>query len=114
MSKSLWKRKGECDGCGLCCEIIARVELDFNENEPEWLAARGLPREGTKWFTIIDPCPQLQEDKKCGIYEDRPNTCREFPTKPDDLVELSCTYWFEHKITGQTFGGLRSPHPGLS
>ncbi len=31
------------------------------------------------WFLLIDnPCSHLQEDGRCGIYEQRPQICREY------------------------------------
>ncbi|MCK5397682.1 MAG: YkgJ family cysteine cluster protein, partial [Thermoplasmata archaeon] len=32
---------------------------------------------------------------KCMIHRNRPKQCREFPSKPVQLVSHSCGYWFE-------------------
>jgi Fe-S-cluster containining protein len=32
------------------------------------------------------PCPMLQEDGKCGIYEKRPITCRTYTCVGDDRI----------------------------
>ena len=62
-------RRGECNRCGACCEILFK-------------------------------CPFLKKhgdgETTCGIYEDRPNQCKLFPTEQRDLEEVrgSCTYSF--------------------
>ena len=34
---------------------------------------------------------------KCSIYEDRPQVCKDFPTKYTNFKYYpSCTYWFEN------------------
>jgi len=35
------------------------------------------------------PCKNLQDDGRCGIYENRPNICREFPPKDEQCEFLS-------------------------
>jgi len=112
MGTMTWIRKGECDMCGFCCESIAQISLDFTPTgDPEWMKVRGLPPSGIKWFHIVDPCPQLSEEKLCKIYEDRPKTCVNFPSDPHELVNAPCTYWFEDDETGEKLGGTRSPYP---
>ena len=35
---------------------------------------------------------------ECSIYEDRPQICRDFPTREtENLKYPSCTYWFDVK-----------------
>lgn len=107
-----WVKKGECDGCGYCCKAITHpIEIDFSGNDPDWLKARGIPKDGIKWLAVIDPCPQLTEENRCTIYEDRPNQCKDFPTDPSQLERIPCTYWFENVVTGEKIGGTRSPFP---
>jgi hypothetical protein len=68
--ESLGLRRGECNRCGACCEILFRCPFLKKHND------------GTS---------------TCGIYEDRPNQCRLFPIEPCDLsdVRVSCSYFFE-------------------
>jgi hypothetical protein len=62
-------RRGECNRCGACCEILFKCPF--------------LRRhaDGTT---------------SCGIYSDRPNQCRLFPIDWRDLEEVRgrCSYYF--------------------
>lgn len=65
-------RRGECNRCGACCELVFK-------------------------------CPFLKKQadgsSTCGIYENRPNQCRLFPTEQRDIAEVrgSCSYYFIEK-----------------
>ena len=65
-------RRGECNRCGACCELVFK-------------------------------CPFLKKQadgsSMCGIYENRPNQCRLFPTEQRDIAEVrgSCSYYFIEK-----------------
>jgi hypothetical protein len=65
-------RRGECNRCGACCEILFKC-----------------------------PFLKKHEDgaSTCGIYEDRPNQCRLFPIEKRDLEEVrgSCSFYFIEK-----------------
>ena len=69
---SLALRRGECNRCGACCELVFK-------------------------------CPFLKKQSDgtslCGIYENRPNSCRLFPIEQRDIQELrgSCSYYFIEK-----------------
>ena len=69
---SLALRRGECNRCGACCELVFK-------------------------------CPFLKKNSDgttlCGIYENRPNSCRLFPIEQRDIQELrgSCSYYFIEK-----------------
>ena len=69
---SLSLRRGECNRCGACCELVFK-------------------------------CPFLKKQSDgtslCGIYENRPNSCRLFPIEQRDIQELrgSCSYYFIEK-----------------
>ena len=66
---SLALRRGECNRCGACCEIL--FKCPFLKKH----------KDGTT---------------TCGIYEDRPNVCRLFPIDKRDLQEVrgSCSFYF--------------------
>lgn len=102
-----WVRKGECNGCGFCCQAIAYVQLDFPNlvDDQEFLKVRGIFPDGTKRLHVIDPCSKLLPDNKCEIYEDRPKTCRDFPTEPALIIDTPCSYWFENTETGEIVRG---------
>jgi hypothetical protein len=69
---SLSLRRGECNRCGACCELVFK-------------------------------CPFLKKQSDgtslCGIYENRPNSCRLFPIEQRDIQEVrgSCSYYFIEK-----------------
>lgn len=69
---SLALRRGDCNRCGACCEILFKC-----------------------------PFLKKHEDgsSTCGIYEDRPNQCRLYPIQRRDLDEVrgSCSYYFIEK-----------------
>ena len=72
MVAALALRRGECNRCGACCELLFK-------------------------------CPFLKKKSDgtslCGIYENRPNSCRLFPMEKRDIQELqgSCSYYFIEK-----------------
>ena len=69
---SLSLRRGECNRCGACCEILFKCPFLKKHYD------------GTT---------------TCGIYEDRPNQCRLFPIEKRDLEEVrgSCSFYFIEK-----------------
>ena len=69
---SLALRRGECNRCGACCEILFKCPFLKKHDD------------GTT---------------TCGIYEDRPNQCRLFPIEKRDLQEVrgSCSFYFIEK-----------------
>ena len=66
---SLALRRGECNRCGACCELV--FKCPFLKKNPD----------GTSL---------------CGIYENRPNSCRLFPIEQRDIREVkgTCSYYF--------------------
>jgi hypothetical protein len=66
---SLSLRRGDCNRCGACCEILFKCPFLKKHHD------------GTT---------------TCGIYEDRPNQCRLFPIEKRDLEEVrgSCSFYF--------------------
>ncbi|OLE52077.1 MAG: hypothetical protein AUG51_19870 [Acidobacteria bacterium 13_1_20CM_3_53_8] len=65
-------RRGECNRCGACCEILFKCPFLKKQTD------------GTT---------------SCGIYEDRPNQCRLFPMEQRDLAEVrgTCSFYFIEK-----------------
>jgi len=70
--ESLARRRGDCNRCGACCEILFKCPF--------------LKKHGDGTTT-------------CGIYEDRPSQCRLFPIGPRDLAEVrgTCSFYFIEK-----------------
>src|ERR1044071_1023133 len=65
-------RRGECNRCGACCEILFKCPFLKKHTD------------GTT---------------TCGIYEDRPNQCRLFPIERRDIEEVrgTCSFYFIEK-----------------
>src|SRR2546423_10109341 len=70
--ESLSLRRGECNRCGACCEILFKCPF--------------LKKH-------------IDGTTTCGIYEDRPNQCRLFPIEKRDLEEVrgTCSFYFIEK-----------------
>ena len=70
--EALSLRRGDCNRCGACCEIL--FKCPFLKKH----------RDGTT---------------SCGIYEDRPTQCRLFPIDRRDLeeVRVTCSFYFIEK-----------------
>lgn len=112
-----WTRHGTCNGCGFCCTTFARQPIvrDVNVADPAFYRARGfvpVAVDGMPKLVLFAwlqaECPE-HVDNACRIYDDRPQTCRNFPTVPADIAGTPCSYWFDdgaHRV-----GGSGSPYP---
>lgn len=74
------------DLCGArCCRAPADSDVGFSvhETEPAFghFAATERMDDGWHWVSIAagSACPQLTSENRCGIYDDRPQQCREYP-----------------------------------
>jgi len=127
----IWTRKGDCNGCGWCCQFVYfNVNLIMpvercGTHEREYYQTRKLrllhhggeqcvQLNGQLW----NPCQHHDnEAKQCKIYETRPQWCREFPTKPEHILSTPCSYYFSRELENgriEYAGGDGSPYPGSS
>jgi Fe-S-cluster containining protein len=86
----------DCRECANCCQSL---EIGLDQNEVKVMAqAKGTSTDAFSQHTFLDeqreiilkpPCPMLK-GKLCGIYSDRPETCRSYPhlEKPHFLSRL--------------------------
>ncbi len=78
----------DCTTCGNCCRSL---QVEVNETDIKRLAARfeitpqefrtryvKQAKEGYLHFAS-PPCPFLSDNNLCTVYEDRPDTCRDYP-----------------------------------
>jgi uncharacterized protein len=77
-----------CLDCANCCKTISPV---FKERDITRLSAhfRLRPSEFAEKYLLLDrdgdyvlksvPCPFLESDKKCSVYDHRPSACRGYP-----------------------------------
>jgi Fe-S-cluster containining protein len=113
-----WTRHGECNQCGWCCITFGRAPIvrDLSAMaDPAFYEARGfqpMQVDGRTvhvlWASYDAMCPEFRATD-CGIYDARPQTCRDYPTHPKDIVGTPCSYYFTHE--GRAIGGDASPHP---
>ncbi len=81
-------QKIDCLSCANCCKttgplfipsdikrISKRLKMRQTDFETTYLR---VDEDGDKVLQQL-PCPFLEADNYCGIYEDRPKACREFP-----------------------------------
>lgn len=77
----------QCQNCmpAKCCTYFA-LEVDEPEDRKDFeamlwqIAHKGVSFyiERKRWYMMVDSvCTFLTEDNQCGIYETRPNICRE-------------------------------------
>ena len=76
----------ECrEGCGECCGIHSWSFAEWLVIT-HWLGKHGMKELKAK--SLLDPCPYLNESKKCTIYEVRPAICRLYGV----VESLRCPY----------------------
>jgi len=113
-STTPWVRRGECDGCGQCCEFVSSHKLVLVQpskepvpNDYAYLKVRGFATNALEdvaslYVNFHAPCPEHDsENKRCRIHERKPESCVAFPTHPDDIQFLNCSYWYERWVDGK-------------
>lgn len=81
-------QKVDCMSCANCCRTTSPI-LYRRDIERLSSRLRVKPGDFTATYLRVDedrdyvfksaPCPFLQEDNSCGVYEDRPQSCRDYP-----------------------------------
>lgn len=95
-----------CDRCSaLCCRYFS-LGIDTPETPEDfdnlrWYlsheAVHIFIEDGDWYLSVQTPCKHLQDDNRCGIYEDRPKICRQYSTDNCDYHVGS--YDYEHYFT---------------
>ena len=90
-----------CEHCtAKCCKYYA-LALDKPTEERDWDFMRWyllhgetclFTEDGTWYLLVYTTCKHLQPDQRCGIYETRPEICREYST---DNCEFDEHYVYE-------------------
>jgi len=100
---NLSKRQEICLRCAQCCKklVIPLVQPHLTTEEYDFYQTRGghiivLPN-GLNCLVIDCPCPYLQQDNKCAIYDQRPQKCREHDGRNDPFLKDSCQWTYELK-----------------
>lgn len=80
--------KIDCLTCANCCKTtgplftqkdIERLSSHFRIRPAEFIARYLRVDEDNDYVLQSVPCPFLGADNYCGVYEQRPNACREYP-----------------------------------
>ena len=122
-----------CDHCtAKCCRYFA-LPIDTPESPRDfdfirWYLLHGQATvftENEDWYLLVHTvCKHLRDDHRCGIYETRPQICREYTT---DACEYDDDWVYDHyfetpeqieeyveAVFPRAGGGrLRSPKPPL-
>jgi uncharacterized protein len=77
----------DCLGCGNCCKTTVTTftsediskAANFLSISKKKFERQYLILDMGEYTTITTPCPFLQPDNKCKIYEVRPHACSSFP-----------------------------------
>ncbi len=79
----------QCEECGKCCyqklitilpEEVDRISTAAKIPLGEFMSSYvGVAGDGMIMLLRTDPCAFLGKDKKCRIWEDRPEICKQFP-----------------------------------
>lgn len=126
------KDKVLCEFCtAKCCRYFA-LPIDTPETTDEWEfvrwyllhdAATVFQDEGSWYLLVHTKCKHLRDDNLCGIYETRPQICRDYTTDNceyeddwvyDKYLETAEQVW-EYSEAMLRSGGphIRSPRPAL-
>ena len=121
-----------CEYCtAKCCRYFA-LPLDAPEDLADFEFIRWfllheratIFREGDTWYLLVHTvCRHLQDNNMCGIYETRPQVCRDYSTK-DCEYEDDWTYDFYLERPEQVaeyceatlqdeYDSIRSPKPPM-
>jgi uncharacterized protein len=87
-----------CQKCNhQCCRSIGFTTSKMSDKAIEFYSKRGCKVlmagiEGKTIYRVYIPqaCPHLVEGDGCGIYETRPQVCREYRGIDDPLVQDVC------------------------
>jgi uncharacterized protein len=91
-----------CDHCpAKCCRYFALpIDTPTSRKDFEYLRwyllhdkASVFTEDGTWYLLVHTVCQHLGEDHRCGIYETRPQICRDYST---DKCEYEDEWCYEH------------------
>lgn len=85
-----------CAKCGECCKWVYILASIPKIIDSRYIEAHGIETQ-TNWpfFVYMIPCrcKHLTTDNLCEIYENRPESCKQFPMGTDKLlIPEECKY----------------------
>jgi hypothetical protein len=87
--------KVDCLSCANCCKNysprfkgpdIKRISKVLGLRETDFITTYLKMDEDGDYVLQSLPCPFLEADNRCRIYEDRPSDCRRFPYTDEDVL----------------------------
>lgn len=122
-----------CDHCtAKCCKYFAMpMERPENRKDYDYIRwfllhqqASAFVEDGTWYLLVHTQCKHLLPDNRCGIYETRPQICREYTTADCEFDEEwvyeqyfetaeQVAEYMEAVLPRKRGESLRSPRPAL-
>ncbi|MDB5196327.1 MAG: Fe-S-oxidoreductase [Flaviaesturariibacter sp.] len=87
--------KIDCLQCAACCKNysprfktpdVKRISKHLGLKESDFLDTYLTVDNEGDFVVKATPCPFLQPDNRCGIYEVRPSDCARFPYTDEDVI----------------------------
>ena len=84
----------DCLSCAACCknysprfkqQDIKRIAKSLNMKERDFELTYLVSDEDHDFVLQSKPCPFLEKDNKCQIYDVRPSDCQRFPYTDEDV-----------------------------
>lgn len=102
-------KDGKCSGCGKCCSALLPLSLKEVKQIKKYIETNNIkPHNHMKGSPSNDialdlTCPfldNMKHDKKCDIYEVRPQICREFccNQKPSEIDRRKELFHTRHTV----------------
>jgi Fe-S-cluster containining protein len=85
----------DCLKCARCCKgysprfkgpDIKRISKILGLKETAFIEKYLVYDEEGDYVAVSTPCPFLEENNKCSIYEGRPSDCKRFPYTDEDVI----------------------------
>lgn len=84
---------GQCSGCGNCCANVLMLTNEEVLKIRKYIKKHNIAAVNRNTvFQFMNVCPFLNYNKKCNIYEVRPQICKNFScdtSKSKDLSDYS-------------------------
>ena len=85
----------DCLKCARCCKgfsprfkgpDIKRISKVLGLKETALIEKYLVYDDEGDYVAVTSPCPFLEENNQCRIYEDRPSDCQRFPYTDEDVI----------------------------
>jgi Fe-S-cluster containining protein len=85
----------DCLKCARCCKgfsprfkgpDIKRISKVLGLKETALIEKYLVYDDEGDYVAVTSPCPFLEENNQCAIYEDRPSDCQRFPYTDEDVI----------------------------